>query len=99
LTKDVVAVCEITGNFENARCYYYNGLPKEMNLPKSNLNVTQDENTIKITTDNYARVVQLTGNAIYSDNYFDMLPNEIKTVTFEQYGAKTETNIICQNRA
>ena len=60
------------------------------NLPKAKLDlaVEQVDNTAKltITTDSYARFVELRLKGyptMLSDNYFDMMPNQVKTVTFE----------------
>ena len=38
---------------------------------------------IKVKADKYARVVELYGEGTFSDNYFDLLPGEEKTVTFD----------------
>ena len=35
---------------------------------------------IELTTDNYARVVEIEGPLVLEDNYFDMLPSDVKTV-------------------
>ena len=83
LDKNVIVVCEIDGDFETSRAYYYAEMPQEMPLKKANVTVETDGNTIKVTTDNYARIVELYGDGVFSDNYFDLLPGETKVVTFK----------------
>ena len=38
---------------------------------------------IKVKADKYARVVELCGDGTFLGNYFDLLPGEEKTVTFD----------------
>lgn len=59
-------------------------------LPKANLSLSLEQvgNTAKVTvtSDNYARFVELRlkGHAtMLSDNYFDLLPSQSKTISFE----------------
>ena len=82
LDKNVIVVCEIDGDFEKSRAYYYAEMPHEMPLKKANVTVEVNGNEIKLTTDNYARIVELYGDGVFSDNYFDLLPGETKVVTF-----------------
>lgn len=88
LNKNTIVVCDIDGNFENSRAYYYPELPLEMPLEKANVTMEQNGNEIKVTTDKYARIVEFYGNGLFSDNYFDLLPGETKTIYV--YGDKEE---------
>ena len=60
------------------------------NLPKAKLDLSVEQignnAMLTITTDSYARFVELRlkgYSTMLSDNYFDMMPNQVKTVTFE----------------
>lgn len=84
LDKNVIVVCDVDGNFEATRAYYYADMPFEMPLEKANVTVEKDGNKIKVTTDKYARVVEFYGDTPFSDNYFDLLPNETKIIYFDE---------------
>jgi hypothetical protein len=56
-------------------------------FPDSKLEVTSKEDALVITTDKFARNINLNGNAngdklgwFFEDNYFDLFPGEVKTV-------------------
>ncbi len=60
---------------------------RRLNFPKAKLTVTVRDGALEITTDKFARTVCLSGDADgdelgwrFEDNYFDLLPGEIKTV-------------------
>ncbi len=82
LDGNMIVVCDIDGNFEESRAYYYADMPLNMPLKKANVTIEQSGNVIKVTTDNYARVVEFYGDGMFSDNYFDLLPSETKTIYF-----------------
>ncbi len=44
--------------------------------------VSRTENTITVTADEYVHAVELEGEFVFDDNYFSLLPNEQRTVTF-----------------
>ena len=60
---------------------------KKLNLPKAEINaaVKKLENEIQITlkTDKFARLIKIENDSTlpFSDNYFDLLPNEAKVIT------------------
>lgn len=59
-----------------------------------NLTVDGDKATIELTSDKYARFVEIRLKGIstpLSDNYFDMLPYHQKTVTFDADGEDAES--------
>jgi len=91
LDKNVIIVCDIEGDFKPSRAYYYGEMPLEMPLEKANVTIERIGNEIKVTSDKYARVVELYGNGSFSDNYFDLLPNEEKTVSFDGNGEVKHT--------
>jgi hypothetical protein len=56
-------------------------------FPDAKLNIDVEGNALKITTDKFARNINLNGNAngkklgwFFEDNYFDLFPGEVKTV-------------------
>lgn len=64
---------------------------KKLELPKANLNmkVTSDEKRVSVTvsSDKFARLIKVDSGISsnpFSDNYFDLLPNQSKTVTLER---------------
>lgn len=46
--------------------------------------VSRTENTITVTADEYVHAVELDGEFVFDDNYFSLLPDEKRTVTFRQ---------------
>lgn len=85
LNYDNVMVCNLTWARGSDRAFYYVGMPHQMKIPPAELRTTRkyDSETsgeIVVSADSYARVVTLSGDAVFSDNYFDLLPCEEKTV-------------------
>lgn len=83
---DGVLVCDVASPEGRDRSMYYAGMPRDMNLPPAGLRVSgareKSGGTITVTTENYARVVCFDAEADFSDNYFDLLPGEEKTITW-----------------
>ena len=66
---------------------YFFSKPKDLKLTKPTINInTIDEMTIEITSDVLAKNVFLTSkeNTFFSDNYFDVLPNQSVRVTLSK---------------
>ncbi|MBO7520193.1 MAG: hypothetical protein J6T73_05385, partial [Clostridia bacterium] len=65
------------------RCFY-----KRKNLELKNCNtllkVEKSGKSVRMSVDGYVHVVELDGDYIFSDNYFTMLPGEIRTITLEE---------------
>ncbi len=62
-------------------------IERNMKFPHANLELKCHEDILEITSDQFARCIELTGNEdgnefgwIFEDNYFDLLPGEIKKV-------------------
>lgn len=77
------------------RCFY-----KKKNLELKNcdnlLEIEKSENCVKIKADGYVHVVELDGDYIFSDNYFEMLPGETRTVMLELCeGAQSKLVNVC----
>ena len=70
-----------------ARTHAFADLERRLAFPKAKLVMRVEDGAIVITTDKFARAVALEGDAqgdafgwFFEDNYFDLLPGEIKTV-------------------
>jgi beta-mannosidase len=73
---------KFSGNTEHV-ALYFTAKPKDLKLQKPNV-TTQwlDDKTLLVTTDKFAKSVFLSGDdAVFDDNYFDLLPGQQKTVT------------------
>lgn len=65
--------------------WYFHGMPHRMNPPDAHLevaSVTESDGSItcRVSSDSYARVVTLRGNAVADVNYFDLRAGETKLV-------------------
>jgi beta-mannosidase len=58
-----------------------------MHLPSAKLTVSQkcgeDEGSVTIYSENWARVVTLDAAVDFSDNYFELMPGETRTITWK----------------
>lgn len=70
-----------------ARTNTFVDIERHLRFPDARLSVAVDGDTVTITTDRFARCVELGGSAggdefgwIFEDNYFDLFPGEVKTV-------------------
>jgi len=86
LGKDALLVAEIAHPGGNDRAVFYPGMPREMVLPPVTLDITREgngtEGRITLAASGYARVVSLDADLDFSDNYFDLLPGERRTITW-----------------
>lgn len=108
LGSDAILVCEIEGDFGSDRAFYYSGIPCEMNLPPATLKVEMhgggESGELRISTNNYARVVSIDADLDLSDSYFDVLPGETKIVrwsvprgTQDSAEGVSDINVTCWN--
>lgn len=85
-----VSNCFLKINFENdnekINNHFFLSKPKDLKLFKSNIKIKKiDDKTIEITTDVLAKDVFLSAKNInFSDNFFDLLPNEKIIITSEK---------------
>lgn len=82
IPENATLICDANCDSEYSRAFYKNGA---LNIkPASNIKIiSQNENSITVTADTYVHAVELEGEYVFSDNYFSLLPNEQRTVTFE----------------
>ena len=71
----------IIAETENDRAFYKDGA---LNVEKCDVKFALDEEnkTITFTADSYIHAVEIEGNLILDDNYFSLLPNEERTVSY-----------------
>jgi len=84
-----IAVMDIAGAFGDARCIYYAGIPADMKLPLSGARIAarigdDEQGEVTVVADRYAKAVQLHGAYLFSDNYFDLLPGERRTIGYRK---------------
>lgn len=85
--NDSALVCDLDSTVGHDRSWWFPGLPLEMKLPPAKLQVSElrgeGEGTITIHAKNWARVVTLDADVDFSDNYFELLPDETRTITWK----------------
>ncbi|CAI6087031.1 beta-mannosidase [Cohnella sp. JJ-181] len=90
-----VLVMDIGGTFGEDRCVYFSGLPADMKLATSGLRVAShaggaEAGSVTVTADRYAKAVLLHGAYVFSDNYFDLLPGELRTIQYRGLNAASD---------
>lgn len=84
LGSDYVLTCDVRYDGGSDRAFHYGDLQNSMDLIPASLRVEQEgdghRGVIRISTDNYARVVTLDADLDFSDNYFELLPGETRAV-------------------
>ncbi len=96
LTDQTVLVAEWTGDTCADRAVLYASVPRHMQLPVTMLTMSVDgdhrSGNVHVQTDHYARVVTLEADCDldFSDNYFDMLPGEQRTVRWRNPSARED---------
>ncbi|GBG05802.1 beta-mannosidase [Paenibacillus agaridevorans] len=82
-----VLVMEIEGAFGTDRSVWFTGRPAELQLAPSEARIAKRTDaegggTLIVTANRYAHSVMLHGEYVFSDNYFELLPGESKTVPY-----------------
>lgn len=104
LDLDAVLVCNLTSDSGSDRAFWYDGMPHQMKMPNTKLHVTQENagnhGKIVISTKSYARVVTLEADLDFSDNYFDLLPGEARTIEWSSPNGNfnEDISVICWNQ-
>jgi beta-mannosidase len=87
LGSDAALVCDLKSAEGHDRSWWFPGMPKDMRLPPARLHVTETrgeaEGRVTIHAENWARVVTLDADLDFSDNYFELLPGESRTITWQ----------------
>ncbi len=76
-SDDSIIIAETDGD----RAFYKDGALK---IEKCDVKYTLDEKngTVTFTADSYIHAVEIEGNLVLDDNYFSLLPNETRTVSY-----------------
>lgn len=89
--KDYVLVLDIMTEETECpyRTLYFPSRIADIGLPSANGEntvhiVAHDENSITLHAEKYTHMVDLDGDFIFEDNYFTMLPGEIRTIRFRR---------------
>ncbi len=81
-----MTVTDKPGN-EIAHNLYFFAKPKDLQLTEPHIQIRHvDDKTIEVSTDKLAKNVYLMGPGNYSDNFFDLLPGETRTITVPDKG-------------
>jgi beta-mannosidase len=86
---NVLLVCDVICADSFYRSYYKSG-KLEIVKDDSFEIVSMTNHSVTIRANKYLQVVELSGDYIFSDNYFTMLDGEEITVTFEKFSAKAD---------
>jgi beta-mannosidase len=92
LDSNRVAVMDIAGTFGAERAIYFAGVPADMRLRPSGVRIEArvggtERGEVTVVADHYAKAVLLHGVYVFSDNYFDLLPGERRTIHYYKLGA------------
>jgi beta-mannosidase len=95
---DAALVCDLRHAGGVDRSWWFPGLPREMRVPSAGLRVVSEtrgegEGAVTLRTENWARVVTLDADADFSDNYFELLPGEVRTITWRAASRNFEGKI------
>jgi beta-mannosidase len=93
LADDEVLVAELSADGIADRTFYRNGALTL--VPTEAVTMTHDAaaRTVTVSADSYVHAVELDADAIFSDNCFNLLPGESRTVSYEPMGDVGEVNL------
>jgi hypothetical protein len=90
---DIVAVCDVDFGTDVDRCFYsYDRLFIEDSSESIEI-VDSSCDSVTIRAKSYIHAIELEGEYIFSDNYFSLLKDEEKTVTWKQIDQNGEVGI------
>ncbi len=90
LSKAVLKII-FNATSKNAEKLFYFNRPKDLNLPKPNIQIRKISPTeIEVSTDVLAKDVYLIGDTHFSDNFFDLLPKTSKKIKLSKPLEKVE---------
>ena len=83
LNEGEVLIADLIADNNNYRTFYREGnLPI---IPSDGVTIiAKTDDSITITADRYIHAVELEGEFVFDDNYFSLLPNETKKVSFKK---------------
>lgn len=76
-----VLICDATQDQNHDRTFYRSGTLPIIPCPQPRI-LSKTDSAITLQADTYIHALELEGEFIFSDNYFSLLPGEIKTVSY-----------------
>jgi hypothetical protein len=83
LSDGEVLIADIEANGICDRTFYKNGSLK-IKPAAARLTVNKKERTVTVSSDEYIHAIELSADAIFSDNCFSLLPGEERTVSYTE---------------
>jgi hypothetical protein len=74
---------QVLAEYEHNRTFYKNGSLK-IKPAAARLTVNKKERTVTVSSDEYIHAIELSSDAIFSDNCFSLLPGEERTVSYTE---------------
>ena len=96
LQSGEVLVCDIEGEFGHDRAFYRHGA---LYIEPVDINYTIDKqaSVVKITAnEKYVHAVAITGNALFDDNCFSLMPYESRTISYQSLNECTGENLLVE---
>ena len=90
---DRLIVCDILDSGYEDRSFYKEGTLSLERADHALQILRRNKDSITLKTDQYLHVVALEGNCVFSDNYFSMMPGEVRTVSFNSLCATFASDI------
>ena len=96
LQSGEVLVCDIEGEFGHDRAFYSHG---SLYIEPVDINYTIDKQAcvVKITAkEKYVHAVAITGNAVFEDNCFSLMPYESRTVSYQALNECADESLLVE---
>ena len=88
--NDKVVVCDIEYSEGGDRCFHKDGVLNMVPCDKDIRIMAKSEDSITILANNYVHAVELEGEYLFDDNYFSMMPGEMRIIHFDKIENCTE---------
>ena len=90
--SECVIVCDIHCNEISDRCFYKSGTLDI--IPSEDIVVTcLSDDSITLASEKYLHAVELEGEYVFEDNYFSMLPTQVKTIHLKKCGERNGLSV------
>lgn len=92
LEKGEMLVFDIESDFGKDRAFYH---PGALNIHKTEVSsdINEKAGTVTLSAESYVHAVTFSGNAIFEDNCFSLLPGETRTVSYRPLKDGLDTDI------
>ena len=82
-TAGETLICDIESENGRDRAFYRGGA---LAIRQASLQAEQGKNCITVTATEYVHAVMLTGEAVFEDNCFSLLPGEVRCIRYRPLG-------------